>query len=1091
MQTHAEATPCPASRPTFGASSENNPYTRLSATNPCIHDDTSNVQYTTELQLHQKHVKPRRRPGAQRRTTFNPSVDIYDDAEKDDGQNHPTETGKAMAATGSRSRQSIISAQSARKLPGESSMSEQSSVVRPRRKRVSQILAERQNTTAEQTLDDNEPYLQQDDGRLEGLRKNPRRRTIYVPSEDTTIMTIHPGAPSCKCAEGRPKSSRLGLDRVKPPGLELDAPVPSTSTEPKRASRKSLAAAPRRGPLQQTTRALQDVLFLEDVVGTGGGKENLPPGKLLGAPVESKVVSHISRRNKPTKTLRTNCHNGVNAEEITSKSIRAISAATRPSAISPTAASRAKTAECRKRNGSGGTSNSFPAKSLKAAVNSTARKEGLKCASREPLASDSVSQTYAPTHARQPSPRVVLQQAEKVPFKIKFPSIYQAPKSQHEKYSVLTEDLSRPELYENEWLSYQEIAMTQLLNGLLDVMGEKNGAVDQPPGDLRKQLLALYQQADVPLLYKRLQASLLYGALAVPKNTLAQALRLKDDIGLRRKFLNLWLDTYESSALKAAAETVVGREIGRAARLSSTSSTPETVDRQTRAERRSIEAFLVTFLVNNEDAVRPKTGAGSITSVERGEPTDDEVGSHAWAWRKTVLRSLMLIHLLDRAKASDIVPFCLFQAPSPHKSSASVLQALSSMLLPSMGDVIRPLGHLTYHVQSVQYPLEEYMYHIDNLATGLRDGVLLTRLVEVLLYPPPQLASQTCGDTISVTLPTGNVLTSVSVANKKELWVLSQHLKYPCVSRAQKLYNVQIALSALEGVKGVAGRVVEGIRADDIVDGHREKTLGLLWGLVSRCGLDRLVDFKELEKEIQRFRETWHTQHPNEGPDTDDEEPTDTPSGLALHTSLLHTWARTIGRLHGLRITNLTTSFASGAALSAIVDAYLPYFHGAAAPSTAPTAPASVALATKLASIGCSAAFTSVYTPSTAPAQPLPSRDFTITALAFLAARLVPAARAHRAARTIQRAYRRRLRAREASRRVAAMRLAAHCAAVVRMRARVVGAAVVLQQAWRAVLERRIAMLVADVMGVQCVARGWVARGRVWGRRAERVRAGW
>jgi abnormal spindle-like microcephaly-associated protein len=58
---------------------------------------------------------------------------------------------------------------------------------------------------------------------------------------------------------------------------------------------------------------------------------------------------------------------------------------------------------------------------------------------------------------------------------------------------------------------------------------------------------------------------------------------------------------------------------------------------------------------------------------------------------------------------------------------------------------------------------------------------------------------------------------------------LSNDLRVPAVSRLQKIHNVDVAFLALNG----AGYVLTGnITAKDIADGHREKTLSLLWQII-------------------------------------------------------------------------------------------------------------------------------------------------------------------------------------------------------------------------------------------------------------------
>jgi abnormal spindle-like microcephaly-associated protein len=140
-------------------------------------------------------------------------------------------------------------------------------------------------------------------------------------------------------------------------------------------------------------------------------------------------------------------------------------------------------------------------------------------------------------------------------------------------------------------------------------------------------MLSLYQDTSIPLLHKRLQASLQFGALSLPKDLLAQTLRLKDDVGLRKKYLNLWVKTYDLPALRAALEVIVGRQIVIPSRLSSGSTSSDDGSRQVRAERRAIEGFLDNFFIRNEDAVRIKSGGGSIASITRSDHNGEDFGS--------------------------------------------------------------------------------------------------------------------------------------------------------------------------------------------------------------------------------------------------------------------------------------------------------------------------------------------------------------------------------------------------------------------------------------------------------------------------------
>jgi abnormal spindle-like microcephaly-associated protein len=420
------------------------------------------------------------------------------------------------------------------------------------------------------------------------------------------------------------------------------------------------------------------------------------------------------------------------------------------------------------------------------------------------------------------------------------------------------------------------------------------------------------------------------------------------------------------------------------------------------------------------------------------------------------------------------------------------------MLLPSHGDITRPLSHLNYKVEHDQYPLQEYTYQIDNIAIDLRDGIALTRLVELLLYPSTALTMQQ-EDTVTLNLPSGELLNSSLDSSHKDTWVLSQHLKYPAIGRPQKVYNVQIALAALSHVPGMPSAAVSGIRAEDIVDGHREKTLSLLWSLVGKCGLGSLVDWPQLVKETDRFRNQWYRARDSyEGRvlDSEDEEDETTElHGMAYHKRLLLSWSRSIARLHGLRVANLTTSFADPKVLEVIVDTYLP-----SNLTTSAEGNERLGLAAKLKVVGCSTSFIALFTPQHTTARSIPSRDFTLLTLSFLASRLLPLARTHRAASTIQSAFRRFLLRRQISTRIQAMKIAHDCAVVAQARQEMVDAATVIQRRWKAIQDTRHKQLESDVLAFQALARGWAIRrwvrritaGRVGGKeKVRRVRGGW
>lgn len=1090
MYGYTAGTPCPA--PYSSTGSYYSGYGSHYA--PSYFDDnnntTANLEYTTELKPRQ--AKPRRPMRATHKPAFNPSLDIFEDVAQEEEQQQAEFAVKrrsraSVVPAAVKTKKSTILAHPAQRIPKAVAPAQEPQLEKPHRRRVSHAPSDRHATDVNATVRLQEDVLERKELKKQGPKKDLRRRTIYIPSDDTSVFTIHPGQPTHAPRNVREPSPDIGLDLVTLSEEEGNNLMPALKRE-KKLPRKSLAAPPKRGPLSTASRSSQGSSFSSDVVGSGGGKENLPPGmeaiekKKNGVHIEINFTKADTKK-PDAKAPKVHFNAPKEPERILHTKKRPEGSQKRPRSHVAQDDAPAKALKAR----ADGTAS---AATSRASLRTTIKTERAKLAKakRAPLSS-------SPFHTDKSPPTALRRQKTgSVASSITMlHEVGQRPQSR-EKYPVLQEDLAQPELYEDNWLTYQEVAITQLLNSVFD-SAVKDPNAEQNPEELRKKMLAIYHDPAMPSLHKRLQASLQFGALSIPKDLLAQTLRLKDDVGLRKKFLNLWTKSYDLNALRAAAETIVGRQITTPCRLSTGSTCSDDGSRQYRAERRAIESFLSAFLIKNEDAVRIKSGGGSIASLTRG---DDDFGSQGWSWRRTALRSIMLILILDQAKTTDALPGCLFQTTSSYKTSVEVLHQLSKMLLPSHGDITRPLNHLNYKVEHVQYPLQEYTYQIDNIAIDLRDGIVLTRLVELLLYPSTTLGTQQ-DDTVTLSLPSGELLNSSLDPSQKETWILSQHLKYPAIGRPQKVYNVQIALAALSNVPGMPSAAVSGIRAEDIVDGHREKTLSLLWSLVGKCGLGSLVDWPQLVKETERFRNQWYRARDSyEGRVLDsenEEEETSELDGMAYHKRLLLSWSRSIARLHGLRVANLTTSFADPKVLEVIVDTYLP-----SNLTISTEGSRKLGLAAKLKAVGCSTSFIALFTPQHNTARSIPSRDFTLLTLSFLASRLLPLARTHRAASTIQSAVRRFLLRRQISTRIQAMKIARDCAVVAQARQKMVDAATIIQRRWKAIQDARRQQLESDVLAFQALARGWAIRrwvrritaGRVGGKeKVRRVRGGW
>jgi abnormal spindle-like microcephaly-associated protein len=121
----------------------------------------------------------------------------------------------------------------------------------------------------------------------------------------------------------------------------------------------------------------------------------------------------------------------------------------------------------------------------------------------------------------------------------------------------------------------------------------------------------------------------------------------------------------------------------------------------------------------------------------------------------------------------------------------------------------------------VQYPLDDFKYKITNLAVDLRDGIRLTKLVEVL--------------------------------NGKKGF--SSQLRWPAIGVPQRIHNLSVILKMLQA-EGISLTLPNGdmVNAFDIEGGNREKTLFVVWCLLSRWRLSRYLENVELSSEILNLK---------------------------------------------------------------------------------------------------------------------------------------------------------------------------------------------------------------------------------------------
>ncbi|ETN15107.1 hypothetical protein PPTG_07298 [Phytophthora nicotianae INRA-310] len=331
-----------------------------------------------------------------------------------------------------------------------------------------------------------------------------------------------------------------------------------------------------------------------------------------------------------------------------------------------------------------------------------------------------------------------------------------------------------------------------------------------------------------------------------------------------------------------------------------------------------------------------------------------------------MLKFFMLVIFLDRAierKADKFAHFpCLFRiALSTEKTVSSKTQSVNKssqrsddalwaknsqvfvtefcrLFLASEGRIDKHLKQLGYTLRHEQTALDEIDLEVKNLETDLRDGVRLAKLMEALTTLPVPASTDQNGEIIP------------------QPKALSTFLRVPAQSRLQKVHNVEICLhflqdkcgaSVLDNLKsnsrgdtkrngrvrvsssGFAGlrskvdeKMVENL-AKDIVNGHREKTLALLWKLISCFQLQSLVDAQTMRREIENVVKRMSFRAKDFFDNQQQSEP-------LIHTdehecySLLLEWCRAVCANYNVAVNDFSASFADGKALCYLLHYYHP-----------------------------------------------------------------------------------------------------------------------------------------------------------------------
>ncbi|GFR71371.1 abnormal spindle-like microcephaly-associated protein homolog [Elysia marginata] len=282
---------------------------------------------------------------------------------------------------------------------------------------------------------------------------------------------------------------------------------------------------------------------------------------------------------------------------------------------------------------------------------------------------------------------------------------------------------------------------------------------------LRREACQMFQSEGVAVVIRKIEVEVESRRIAMRKDKMAFA-----DLGIKQRMLDLLLQ-YSSLWLRVGLETIFG----------------EILMLQSNQDILGLSRFIVTRLLGCPDI-----------AAEFAHPTVPHLYKDGYAdalSRHTVKKFLLLVYFLDHAKTSRLIEHdpCLFCKDAEIKSSKEILVQFSREVLSGEGDITRHLAYLGYKVHQSQRPIDEFDFAVRTLSSDLRDGLRLSRVMEFMAG---------------------------------EQGIMGR-LRTPAISRLQKVHNTEEFFKAAQ--KNGLDLRSSGVSAKDVVDGHREKTLMLLW----------------------------------------------------------------------------------------------------------------------------------------------------------------------------------------------------------------------------------------------------------------------
>ncbi|KAK5087093.1 hypothetical protein LTR05_004264 [Lithohypha guttulata] len=385
-----------------------------------------------------------------------------------------------------------------------------------------------------------------------------RRKTLYIPSEDTTQPKMWMGA--FFSVENGPEEEQIELTGI------------AARMAEKAKKQASNFAKPRRAPMKQI-RAAQEESDRVDRAGAPTGKENIPP-----------LHTRDSKEGEAVTQLQS--HDAPNNKDLQRKKF--ISQA-RLEKLSETG-SHMQCSSVNMMYEVGRRRHEYQQSPRTRAV----RKSGpttLERRGQESLYED-VLDTAACDGNQGPAATSALTNVDEVLQPMLEDNVEvnsRTPLLDHVEHSTTCKEL---------WQEPQDVAASRATTKLT----EEFATLDHDM--LRSQLLKRYQSPETNLLQSHVQAALLYGTLSLSYESILWIHNITRDVELKRQFLGFWLDNYDNDLLEAAVVVMAERQPYAPANRAC-ESIPLLLDR-----RRMLSNFIDSYLLRHEEPHFKSAGTG-------------------------------------------------------------------------------------------------------------------------------------------------------------------------------------------------------------------------------------------------------------------------------------------------------------------------------------------------------------------------------------------------------------------------------------------------------------------------------------------------